>query len=202
KYEPTRNGEGPTQLKITVPIDLNETRYGDLVSNLVSRLSDHFSFIVMDLGSHAQALIDSAPAYSDIFVTIVDTPDDETGIADPRSMKIHKVINLFNAGSRPLPISSSEPFVIPYSPVFTQSTCEAAEYIRSNPRSATALPLVRLANKLLGTSIGLALGGGAAFGLAHLGVLKVIEDGGVHVDLVAGCSQGSIISVGYAAGLS
>lgn len=202
KYEVPRNSTGPTQLKITVPIDLNETRYGDLVSNLISRLSDHFSFIVIDLGSHAQALIDSAPAYSDVFVTIVGSPEDEIGIADPRSMKVYRVINLFDAGSRPLPISSSEPFVLPYSPVFTRPTAEAAEFLLANRRSAPALPLYRLAHKLLGTSIGLALGGGAAFGLAHLGVLKVLEDDGVHVDLVAGCSQGSIVAVGYAAGLS
>ena len=181
KYEIPRNSAGPTQLKITVPLDLNETRYGDLLSNLVSRLSDHFSFIVIDLGSHAQALIDSAPAYTDVFVTIVDSAEDDTGIADPRSMKILRVINLFNAGARPRPISSSEPFVLPYSPVFGHPPAEAAEYIRTNPRSAPALPLFRL---------------------AHLGVLKVLEEDGVHVDLVAGCSQGSIIAVGYAAGLS
>jgi len=57
-------------------------------------------------------------------------------------------------------------------------------------------------HKLLGTSIGVALGGGAAFGLAHIGVLQVLEDAGIAVDLVAGCSQGSIIAVGYASGLA
>ena len=72
----------------------------------------------------------------------------------------------------------------------------------STPAPPPRLPLYRLTNKLLGTSIGLALGGGAAFGLAHLGVLKVLEEAGVMVDLVAGCSQGSIVAVGYAAGLS
>ena len=202
KYEVSRRETGPTQLKITVPVDLNEARYGDLVSNLVSRLSDHFSFIVFDLGSIAPGLIASAPAYSDVFVTIVDSPEEASGIANPRSMKVHKVINLFNPGSRPLSINASEPFVMPYHPIFAQPTAEASEFIRANPRSAPALPLYRLANKLLGTSIGLALGGGAAFGLAHLGVLKVLEDDGVLIDLVAGCSQGSIVAVGYAAGLS
>jgi len=202
KYEPSRRETGPTQLRITVPSDLNEARYGDLVSNLVSRLSDHFSFIVFDLGSSAPGLIESAPAYSDVFVTIVNSPDEGSGITNPRSMKTHKVINLFNPGSRPLPISASEPFVLPYHEIFSTPPAEAAEFIRVNPRSAPALPLYRLANKLLGTSIGLALGGGAAFGLAHLGVLKVLEDNGVLVDLVAGCSQGSIVAVGYAAGLS
>jgi NTE family protein len=47
-----------------------------------------------------------------------------------------------------------------------------------------------------------ALGGGAAFGIAHLGVLQVLEKHGIPIDLIAGCSQGSIIGVGYAAGVT
>ena len=202
KLKIPRGGEQPMQLQITVPPGLNDAKYGDLLSNLVSKLSDHFSFIIIDLGSRAEDLIESAPAYSDVFITIVNHAGDPTGIPDPRSMTVYKVINLFNASSPPLPISSSEPFVIPRSSVFTAPALEAAEYVRTNPRSAAALPLHRLANKLLGTSIGLALGGGAAFGLAHLGVLRELERDGIFADLVAGCSQGSIVAVGYAAGLS
>ena len=59
----------------------------------------------------------------------------------------------------------------------------------------------RLARKVLGATVGIALGGGAAFGVSHLGVLKVLDQNNIPVDLIAGCSQGSIIGVGYAAGL-
>ena len=202
KFAPSVGGAGPTVLKITVPADLSVPAYGELVSNLVSRLSDTFSFIVIDLGSETPGLLESASAYADIFVAIVDAVDEDPGLGAVRSMKVHRVINQFNPTSRPIPISSSEPFVIPYSAVFSRSISEAAEFLAAHPRSAAALPLHRLAHKLLGTSIGLALGGGAAFGLAHLGVLKVLEEAGIEVDLVAGCSQGSIIAVGYACGFA
>jgi NTE family protein len=134
-------------------------------------------------------------------VALVDKPGDDPGVGDPRSMKVLRVINLFNPTSRPVPISSSEPFVVPRSSVLDRPIADAVEFIRANPRSPVALPIHRLAHKLLGTSVGLALGGGAAFGLAHLGVLKVLEGAGLQIDLVAGCSQGSIIAVGYASGL-
>jgi NTE family protein len=49
--------------------------------------------------------------------------------------------------------------------------------------------------------VGLALGGGSARGLAHIGVLQVFEEHGVPVDLVAGTSMGSIIGALYASGL-
>jgi NTE family protein len=164
-------------------------------------LSDVFSFIVLDLGSGTAGLIETASAYSDVFVALVDKPDEDPGIGDPRSMKVLRVINLVNPKSRPVPINSSEPFVVPRTTALAGSIAEASEFIRAHPRSAPGLPIHRLAHKLLGTSIGLALGGGAAFGLAHLGVLKVLEEAGVPIDLVAGCSQGSIVAVGYASGL-
>lgn len=50
--------------------------------------------------------------------------------------------------------------------------------------------------------IGLALGGGAARGLAHIGVLEVLEKEGIHVDYLAGTSAGAMIGALYAAGLS
>jgi len=46
--------------------------------------------------------------------------------------------------------------------------------------------------------IGLALGGGGARGLAHLGVLKVLEDNGIPVNLIAGTSMGSVVGAMYA----
>jgi NTE family protein len=46
--------------------------------------------------------------------------------------------------------------------------------------------------------IGLALGGGAAKGLAHIGVLSVLEKEGIHVDMIAGTSIGALVGAVYA----
>lgn len=48
--------------------------------------------------------------------------------------------------------------------------------------------------------IGLALGGGVARGLAHIGVLQALTDLGIEVDMIAGTSSGSIIGALFAAG--
>ncbi|MBN1862578.1 MAG: patatin-like phospholipase family protein [Dehalococcoidales bacterium] len=48
--------------------------------------------------------------------------------------------------------------------------------------------------------VGLALGSGAARGLAHVGVLAALEKRGIPVDLIAGTSIGAIIGAAYAAG--
>ncbi len=50
--------------------------------------------------------------------------------------------------------------------------------------------------------VGLALGSGAAYGLAHIGVLKVLEREGITVDVVSGSSIGALVGSLWAAGYS
>jgi NTE family protein len=51
-------------------------------------------------------------------------------------------------------------------------------------------------------SIGLALGGGGARGLSHIGVLKALTRAGIRVDYIAGTSIGAIIGSAFASGMS
>ena len=50
--------------------------------------------------------------------------------------------------------------------------------------------------------LGLALGGGAARGFAHVGVIQVLEEAGIRPDLVVGTSAGSLVAAFYASGKS
>jgi len=51
-------------------------------------------------------------------------------------------------------------------------------------------------------AIGLALSGGGAKGLAHIGILKALDSAGLRIDYVTGTSMGSIVGAMYAAGYS
>lgn len=53
-----------------------------------------------------------------------------------------------------------------------------------------------------GPTIGLALSGGAILGMAHIGVLQVLEEHDIHADLIAGTSAGSLVGLAYCAGMS
>lgn len=50
--------------------------------------------------------------------------------------------------------------------------------------------------------VGLALSGGGARGLAHIGVLKVLRQRGVPIDVLAGTSMGGLVAAAYAVGLT
>ena len=60
------------------------------------------------------------------------------------------------------------------------------------------VPQVPAAKKI--PKLGLALGGGAARGFAHIGVIQVLEENGIKPDLVVGTSAGSLVAAFYASG--
>ncbi|WP_411562017.1 patatin-like phospholipase family protein [Pseudomonas shirazensis] len=64
----------------------------------------------------------------------------------------------------------------------------------------TCLPITAAENTR--PKVGLVLSGGAARGLAHIGVLKALEEQGVRVDAIAGTSMGAVIGGLYASGYS
>jgi NTE family protein len=49
--------------------------------------------------------------------------------------------------------------------------------------------------------VGLALGGGGARGMAHVGVIRVLEREGIDIDCIAGTSAGALVGAAYAAGI-
>ncbi len=56
-----------------------------------------------------------------------------------------------------------------------------------------------VAREIAGIRLGIAFGAGAARGWAHIGVLKVLEDAGIHIDMISGASMGALVGGIYAA---
>lgn len=76
------------------------------------------------------------------------------------------------------------------------------------PSSAAASPTSTVASARAGADapapikVGLALGGGAAKGFAHIGVIKMLEANGLTPAVVAGTSAGSVVGALYASGMN
>jgi predicted acylesterase/phospholipase RssA/CRP-like cAMP-binding protein len=70
------------------------------------------------------------------------------------------------------------------------------------PETAYGATVRGIARTVSGVRVGLVLGGGAALGLAHIGVLKVLEEEKIPVDVVVGSSIGALIASLWLTGLS
>ena len=77
------------------------------------------------------------------------------------------------------------------------TACASPEVKKPDPVAVVAAPLPPKKIK-----IGLALGGGAARGFAHIGVIKALEAQGIYPEIVVGTSAGSVVGAMYAAGNS
>ncbi len=72
----------------------------------------------------------------------------------------------------------------------------AEEAARSQRRASTvfARTVDSIARSIAQTQVGLALGGGGAWGFAHVGVLRAVARAGIPIDVVTGCSMGSLVA--------
>lgn len=62
--------------------------------------------------------------------------------------------------------------------------------------------VVMVSFSVMGESVGLVLSGGGAKGVAHIGVIKALEDNDIPIDYITGTSMGSVVGGLYACGLS
>jgi predicted acylesterase/phospholipase RssA len=102
-------------------------------------------------------------------------------------------------------VFEGEPPVAPVVPNLGDFVCRDFKIVAPPPGlpwgHSLAGGLERLVHDLRGVRIGVALGGGAARGMSHLGVLKALEQSGIVVDMIAGTSAGAMTGVVYASGL-
>lgn len=73
---------------------------------------------------------------------------------------------------------------------------------RHHVRAGNIEDFARLARRISGRAIALALSGGGARGLAHIGVLRAMTELGIPIDEIGGTSMGAVIAAQYASGMS
>ncbi|HWP46031.1 MAG TPA: patatin-like phospholipase family protein [Candidatus Limnocylindrales bacterium] len=99
-------------------------------------------------------------------------------------------------------LTGAPPLIIDWGPEFLEPFHKAGELIvekaSDNPTSEA---IHRLARHITGLKLGIALGGVAARGLAHIGVLDVLEQNKIPIDLIAATNTGAIIGAAYASGV-
>ncbi len=97
------------------------------------------------------------------------------------------------------PSSAPAPVVTERS-VAERTVTERSEPDRGMPTEAAAPPAAQPVRRT--PRLCLALGGGAARGFAHIGVIQVLEESGIKPHCVAGTSAGSLVAALYASGLN
>ena len=99
-------------------------------------------------------------------------------------------------------LTEAAPLIIPPSWLAEKHFYDRGDLlVNVSPTDEVSITLHRIARSIADMRIGLALGGLAARGLSHIGVLAVLEENNIPIDLITGSNTGSIIGAMYALGL-
>ncbi|MDD5291761.1 MAG: patatin-like phospholipase family protein [Candidatus Omnitrophica bacterium] len=187
---------------------------------ILSLLTEEYKYVIVDLPIEKTGMVLKVLAQSDAIHLITDYGLDNLRLTrelmadlfkkvEYPQEKIKVIVNE-KKDSRKIPqeeiIRILDRGISANLPVFWQAaekiSKDSAKIVLTDPNCEYAKAIRRISRQIGNMLVGLALGSGAAFGLAHIGVLKVLERENIPVDVVAGTSIGALIGALWAGGNS
>lgn len=209
---------------INATFDANDGELVEQISAFVSAFVNDYHYIIVDLPNDMDDVVMKTLAQSDkIHLVIMDRKHDlevahtvinkleENMKANFNVDKVHVIIggvmqqrSLSDEeirGTLNYAIFAALPH-IDRAQLNVATVTKGITVITAHEDSDYARTVKRIARKVGGVMIGIVLGGGAALGLAHIGVIKVLEEEGIPIDIVVGSSMGALIGGFWSAGMT
>ncbi len=192
---------------LSIPPRLLKENLFNAVPPFVSLLKDHYDFVLTLAPVEKDPLAQTLLQESDhIFFITWDQSDDLSStvqLALQENVKGPAVpvksIRLQHPTFTGIPAEAD--FRVPWSEMFHQPFRESGSpYLPVDTAKNAITALERIARRLGKLCVGLAMGSGAAYGYALIGILKVFEREGIPIDMAAGTSMGALLGSFYCAG--
>ncbi|MBF0483993.1 MAG: cyclic nucleotide-binding domain-containing protein [Candidatus Omnitrophica bacterium] len=212
-----KNDKGLHVLNLFFTTD-DQTSLRKQIAPFVSNLADDYNYVIVDLPSEMDDLVLETLTQSDlVHLVSVERKDDldHTHSVIDRLEIVLK--DNFRADKIKIIIRTAIDDEMTYSeitkrldfdvyamlPHLDEQDKKEAEQpgIEGELSPAYQMTVRRIARDVSGVLVGLALGGGAALGLSHIGILKELEKENIPIDMVSGSSMGALIGAFWAIGL-
>ncbi|MCA9408856.1 MAG: patatin-like phospholipase family protein, partial [Candidatus Omnitrophica bacterium] len=207
---------------INVAFNPEDTSSKKLISPFVSALVGDYHYVVVDLPNDMDEIVFETLAQSDnVHLITSDRKKDLSlirGVIDRLELKLkehfraEKIKVIIRAHHAKIYLSFEEINQFLDYPVYTAlpmiQTSELKNeiygqnltFLKCNDQSEYTKTITRIAREIGGVMVGLVLGGGAALGVAHVGVIRVLEEENIPVDIIVGSSMGALIGSMWAIG--
>ncbi|MDE2028305.1 MAG: patatin-like phospholipase family protein, partial [Candidatus Omnitrophica bacterium] len=209
---------------LSVKFDAQNPALAGKISQFVSAPVNDYHYIVLDLPNEMDDVVMKTLTQSDIIHLV--SLDNERDLDTTRHVidkisaslkekfqteRVQVIIGGVNEGNQLTPqeiqkILNYDVFLfLPHLQAHEFSYKKVApgfSFVEVDAKSEYAKTIRRLSRQISQVMVGLVLGGGAALGLAHIGVIRVLEREGILVDVVVGSSMGALVASLWAVGHS
>lgn len=203
---------------LTVSSLLTDPANEHLIAPLLSFLTNRFHYILIDLPVRLDPPVLKALHQADLIYVVTGLDRDHVirtnalmsqlqSTVGTIEQRVKVILNLVDSPDALRPeeavrqLSLPVTFMLPRVDTAPSGlTPETLAILLESGTSPYALTVRRVARQMGGMLVGLALGSGAALGLAHVGILKVIEREKIPIDMIAGSSIGALVAGLWASG--
>ena len=181
---------------------------------LLSYLANLYHFVIVDLPPTMDRTVFKALVQADLIHLVTEDSREDLEVTARLTKELDKTIQQTNERVRVIVnevtggIGTNERMVILerqiYATLPSVETPPAPGHpvVLAHPDWKYAKAVRRIAREIGEVLVGLALGSGAALGLAHIGVIKVLEREGIPIDIIAGSSMGALLGIFWGYGMS
>ncbi len=196
----------------------HDPREAELIAPLFGRLVTQYEYVLVDLPNRVSPSVVACLLQSDQIYLV--TRYEEESLAKTRELlrdlesravavvpKIKVVLASVQGAGKPHSEEAEQKlgqkvvYLLQRIPA-SEIEPDGAPYVLRRPMEAYSFVVRRMARELGNALVGLALGCGAARGLAHIGVIRLLEREHIAVDVVAGSSMGALVAAAWASGKS
>ncbi|MBF0571660.1 MAG: patatin-like phospholipase family protein [Candidatus Omnitrophica bacterium] len=200
---------------LSAKFDQQNTTLMSNISQFVSALVNDYNYIVLDLPNEMDDVVMKTLTQADVVHLV--SVDNERDLDTTRQVidkiseqlkerfdaeRVQVIISGVKTENRFSPeeikkILNYDVFLfLPYLQA-SEFTCKKIipgfTFVEVEAKSEYAQTIRRLSRQISNVMIGLVLGGGAALGITHIGVIRVLEREGIPIDIVVGSSMGALI---------
>ncbi len=190
-------------LSVAPELLLEETKGRESIAKILGILKNLYEYVIIDTCSQLNRSTFEAIDLSNMMLFVTSNIAQEYPLMILDHQKVRMVINLSDENINNELIRAKGYYFLPRDYEAIERVLETGTpFIIGDPKSSISLAFGRLARDIGGKKVGLALGGGSARGMAHIGVFRILEQYRIPIDMIAGSSAGALIGSAYAAGVS
>jgi NTE family protein len=190
-------------ISIVPELLIEESKGRDSIARVLSILKDFYDYILIDTCSRLNRSTFEAIDLSNMVLFITSNSSEEYPLVILDHQEVRTILNLSDIDAGNIVRMRRGFHVLPRDYEVASSFFKTGRpFILDHSSSELSKSLETLARDIEGKKIGLALGGGSARGMAHVGILQALEENGIPIDMISGASAGALIGSAYAAGIS